>query len=67
MIVPSIYFIIGVGVSIALCIEMRERYPTQFSGATLIVGAVMSVVFWPVILVSLATLILIAFADRRSV
>lgn len=61
----SLYFIIGVGVSIGQCCNMLERDPKGFAvPSTTIAGAVLFWLFWPVVITALATIALAAAADK---
>lgn len=59
MILASIWAIIGTGVAVAIYLEMKERHPTK----TFVIAIVLSGIFWPVIIVSLLTMVLLRLAD----
>lgn len=60
---PWIWPFIGIGVAIAVHIDLTAR-TSRWHGPTMYAGWALSMLFWPVVLVCLGTLALMTKADR---
>jgi hypothetical protein len=60
----SLYFMVGVGVSIGFDLNIKQFRRTDWTGSTRVIGDVMHALFWPVAVTALATMALCAAADR---
>ena len=58
------WFMAGLGVSIAMDSAMTYRHTDRWVGLARAGGGIIFVLFWPIVLVSLITLALLAVADR---